>query len=176
MKKLMAVGLVLLLMTGCMNVETSEEESKAAPPKVEEKAEKTEPKAPKDNTADYDKAVANMLSGLSTTMSDFSQTLIEGSSDPLLMVSAEYQQDLQYICDKLYTDIQEFKSLDIPADRKELHDRLLDALSHFEIVATDTPGAVENLDANRLTELTGDMTVGNEKLVDLTNDLSEMMQ
>lgn len=117
-----------------------------------------------------------MLSGLSTTMSDFSQTLIEGSSDPLLMVSAEYQHDLQYICDKLYTDIQEFKSLDIPADRKELHDRLLDALSHFEIVATDTPGAVENLDANRLTELTGDMTVGNEKLVDLTNDLSEMMQ
>jgi hypothetical protein len=173
MKKLMAVGLALILMTACSAEETTVKEDKpAAKPAVEE--EDTTP-AP-EPSVDYDKTVAGMLGGLSTTMTEFSQTLVDGSTDPLLMISGEYQQDLRDICDRLFADIQEFKSLDVPADRREMHDRLLDALSHYEIVAIDTPGAVENLDANRLTELTGDMTAGNDKLVGLTNDLSEMMQ
>jgi hypothetical protein len=175
MKKLMAVGLALILMTACSAEETVKEEKPEAQPAVEKKDTTPAPE-PQESSADYDKTVAGMLGGLSTTMAEFSQTLVDGSTDPLLTISAEYQQDLRDICDRLFADIQEFKTLDVPADRREMHDRLLDALSHYEIVATDTPVAVENLDANRLTELTGDMTAGNDKLVGLTNDLSEMMR
>jgi hypothetical protein len=175
MKKLMAVGLALILMAACSAEETVKDEKPEAQPAVEEEDNTPAPE-PQESSADYDKTVAGMLGGLSTTMAEFSQALVDGSTDPLLMISAEYQQDLRDICDRLFADIQEFKSLDVPADRKEMHDRLLDALSHYEIVAVDTPVAVENLDANRLTELTGDMTAGNDKLVGLTNDLSEMMR
>jgi hypothetical protein len=176
MKKLMAVGLALILMTACSAEETTVKEDKPEAQSAVEKKDTTPAPEPQESSADYDKTVAGMLGGLSTTMAEFSQTLVDGSTDPLLMISAEYQQDLRDICDRLFADIQEFKSLDVPADRREMHDRLLDALSHYEIVATDTPVAVENLDANRLTELTGDMTAGNDKLVGLTNDLSEMMR
>jgi hypothetical protein len=180
MKKIMAVGLALILMTACSAEETVKEEKPAE--QTKEQSEEQPAIEEEDNTpapepsVDYDKTVAGMLGGLSTTMTEFSQTLVDGSTDPLLMISAEYQQDLRDICDRLFADIQEFKSLDVPAERREMHDRLLDALSHYETVAIDTPVAVENLDANRLTELTGDMTAGNDKLVGLTNDLSEMMQ
>jgi hypothetical protein len=89
MKKLMAVGLALILMTACSAEETATEEKSVEQSKVEEK-EKTPAPEPQESSADYDKVVAGMLGGLSTTMTEFSQTLIDGSSDPLLIIICEW--------------------------------------------------------------------------------------
>jgi hypothetical protein len=177
MKKLMAVGLALLLMGACSAEETTvKDEKPVAKPKVEEKAEKPEPEAPtqSDGVAEYDAAIGELLDKLTVSMTDFSAIMFEGA-DPSVMITADYQVRLQSVCDRMYGEIQEYKSLNVPADREEVHARFIDALSHYEAVSTDTPAAVETMDVDRLLELTDEMTMGNLKLTELTADLPDLL-
>jgi hypothetical protein len=175
MKKLMAIGLAIILMGACSAEETTvKEEKPAEKPKVEEKAEKPEPPAQSDGVAEYDAAIGELLDKLTVSMTDFSAIMFEGA-DPSVMITADYQARLQSVCDRMHGEIQEFKSLNVPADREEVHARFIDSLSHYETVSTDTPVAVESMDVERMLELTDEMTMGNLKLTELTADLPDLL-
>jgi hypothetical protein len=165
------VGLALLLASGC-----GAEESTEVKPKVEEEA--TQAPAPAEPSVDvvgeYDAEIQIKMNDLSLTLGDFSTVMTKGG-DVAVLTTPEYLAEVQAVSDRMLGEIQAIKSMSVPAERQEVHDRLVDAISHFEIVATDIPGAVEAMDANRIFELTDEMLTGNDKIVDLTADLEGMM-
>lgn len=172
MKKVLAFGLAFMLLAACSAEETVKEESPKAKPKIEQKEEK--PAKISDGVADYDAAIGDLLNRLTVSMTDFSTIMFEGA-DPSVMVTSDYQSRLQTVCDRMNGEIQEFKSLEVPPEREEVHGRFIDALGHYETVSLSTPEAVESMDVDRMLELTEEMNTGNFKLAELTSDLPGLL-
>ncbi|SDE59158.1 Protein of unknown function [Priestia aryabhattai B8W22] len=106
--------------------------------------------------------MTDIFTTLSTQMSNYSNTT-EWKVDTAVAI-----QELRDLVD------QANNMQDVPAEYKEVHEKYMQAMEQYEIVADELPTAIDNLDVNQMNELTTNMSQGNAYLTEATLELNNV--
>ncbi|MCM3773993.1 hypothetical protein M3225_26620 [Priestia aryabhattai] len=106
--------------------------------------------------------MTDIFTTLSTQMSNYSNT-------------TEWKVDTAVAIQELRDLVDQANSIkNVPAEYKEVHEKYMQAMEQYEIVADQLPTAIDNLDANQINILSANMLQGNEYLTQATQEMKNV--
>jgi hypothetical protein len=116
---------------------------------------------------EFQVALQEKLFNLSDTLALFAEISSAGA-DPNVLMQADYHTLVADICDLMDQQVQGIIDMEVPKESKNFHAELVDAIKGYQTVAREMPGAVGDLDANKLMALNEIQVDSNTKLEALT--------
>jgi len=104
----------------------------------------------------------DIFTRLSTQMSNYSNT-------------TDWKVDTAVAIQDMRNLVEQANNLNnVPAQYKEVHEKYMQAMEQYGIVADELPAAIDNLDVNHMNELTTNMLQGNEYLTQATQEMQNV--
>ena len=106
--------------------------------------------------------MTDIFTTLSTQMSNYSNT-------------TDWKVDTAVAIQELRDVVDQANSMkNVPTEYKEVHEKYMQAIEQYEIVADQLPTAIDNLDANQINTLSANMLQGNEYLTQATQEMKNV--
>jgi hypothetical protein len=184
MKKIVKIAGLSLLAVGilgaCGNTEPVEKDTTNQTVQDKPIVSKPEIKKeePKNTLADDVMAYHNMLNpavtGLTQSLEKFSELNSEASSNPSLMFSDDWKTDMAATLVSMGIYLDQIRKVNPPASMTETHNLILQAVEEYQYVVDNYANALDNLDADAITECITHMQQGNNFVLQATDKLNSM--